>query len=268
MKNHNALIKHINKKLQDKTKKWRKILKTLTLIEEILKNGSQEAVKILKRDEFLILNLENFEFKKGNLDRGLKIREKAKKIIYELHNLDPLIYFSIKKDNKNNSRIDKKYSKFENLDKSDENLIYKSERKKRSKTYDVKKVRIVESEFINKYEKKKFSNLGGEEDLSKNISNFRIDKDIIISKNEVLTSILKKPKHKNKIEIEEEKNEIENKIENENEEEKINYDNVDFSRLSNMDFNTLTKSKSEFDLKKIKKNQLEIIEEDEEINFL
>lgn len=185
--------------------------------------------------------------------------------------MDFNVYFSIKKDHKKNEE--------ENFAKSDFG--------KRSKTCDVKKVRIVESEFVMKIDKKRFSDL--EEDLSKNISSFKPDKDLIISKNEeVLKSALKKidKNEKNEkigiideneeifVNLEKEKNDN-NKIlgnsKNENLDElekKIDYNKVDFSELSTMDFTTLTKSRSQFDLRKNSVNELEVIDEDEEINFL
>ena len=66
------MLKHVFKKLQGPYKKWRKILKTLTLVETILKKGSHRAVKGLKNKVFLVKNLFEFSYIEGTMDRGIK----------------------------------------------------------------------------------------------------------------------------------------------------------------------------------------------------
>lgn len=66
------LLKHIFKKLQGPYKKWRKILKTLYLMDAVLKRGSHRAVKEFKAKVFLVKNLYEFSFIEGTMDRGVK----------------------------------------------------------------------------------------------------------------------------------------------------------------------------------------------------
>lgn len=72
------MLKHIYKKLQGPTKKWRKILKTLYLIDAVLKKGSYRAVKELKTKVFLVKTLFEFLFIEGTIDRGVKSKVKSK----------------------------------------------------------------------------------------------------------------------------------------------------------------------------------------------
>lgn len=66
------LLKHVFKKLQGPYKKWRKILKTLYLMDIVLKRGSHKAVKEFKNKVFLVKNLYEFSYIEGTMDRGVK----------------------------------------------------------------------------------------------------------------------------------------------------------------------------------------------------
>lgn len=67
-----VLLKHIFKRLQSPSKKWRKIVKTLSLIDVLLARGSKKSVFELKNKVFLVQNLSTFTFHDGPLDRGAK----------------------------------------------------------------------------------------------------------------------------------------------------------------------------------------------------
>lgn len=64
-------MKHVNKKLQEDKKKWRKILKTLNLIAVIVEMGSRKAVQEIKQQNFLIKQLHSFSYAEGSMDRGI-----------------------------------------------------------------------------------------------------------------------------------------------------------------------------------------------------
>ena len=66
------MLKHVFKKLQGPYKKWRKILKTLALMDTVLKKGSHRAVKEFKSKVFLVKNLFEFSYIEGTMDRGVK----------------------------------------------------------------------------------------------------------------------------------------------------------------------------------------------------
>ena len=60
---------------------WRRVLKSLTAIEFIIKNGSPPAVIQFKRDMYKISALSNFSHPENGIDRGNAVREKVNLII-------------------------------------------------------------------------------------------------------------------------------------------------------------------------------------------
>ena len=56
-------------------------LQTLTLIEFLVKNGSERTVDAAKDHIYKIRNLESFSFYEGNIDKGSGVREKSKQLI-------------------------------------------------------------------------------------------------------------------------------------------------------------------------------------------
>ena len=66
------MLKHVFKKLQGPYKKWRKILKTLILINVIVEKGSKRAIAQFQNKVFLIHNLFEFSYIEGSMDRGAK----------------------------------------------------------------------------------------------------------------------------------------------------------------------------------------------------
>lgn len=66
------MLKHVFKKLQEPSKKWRKILKALMLMNTVIKNGSQRAVSEFSSKLFLVKNLYEFSYIEGTMDRGVK----------------------------------------------------------------------------------------------------------------------------------------------------------------------------------------------------
>ena len=61
-------------------RKWRRIYKTLTLIEHLLKFGSNSCVSEIKEEEYRIRILQDFTYHEDKIERGNGIREKAKYI--------------------------------------------------------------------------------------------------------------------------------------------------------------------------------------------
>ena len=58
------------KKLSIRASKWLKILKTLFLIEHILRTGNLKFAEHLREDEYKLKNLFNFSFYEGKADKG------------------------------------------------------------------------------------------------------------------------------------------------------------------------------------------------------
>ena len=68
-------------KLQSQPVQWRRILKSLTAIEFIVKNGSPPAVIQFKRDMYKISSLCNFTYSENGMDRGNSVREKVNLVV-------------------------------------------------------------------------------------------------------------------------------------------------------------------------------------------
>ncbi len=69
-----VLLKHVFKRLQCAPEKWRKVLKTLSLVEALVAKGSKKVIFELKNKIFLINNLGKFSFFENSIDRGLQSR--------------------------------------------------------------------------------------------------------------------------------------------------------------------------------------------------
>ncbi|KAJ1613389.1 epsin like ENTH/VHS domain [Cryptosporidium canis] len=73
--------KCIGECLSEKPSKWRKIFKTLVLVEYLLKNGIDRFVDDIKEYIYKIRHLQDFHYSEEGRDRGAGIREKSKYIL-------------------------------------------------------------------------------------------------------------------------------------------------------------------------------------------
>ena len=69
-----VLLKHVFKRLQSPAEKWRKVLKTLTLVEVLVAKGSKKVIFEFKNKIFLINNLGKFSHFENSIDRGHQSR--------------------------------------------------------------------------------------------------------------------------------------------------------------------------------------------------
>ena len=60
---------------------WRVIFKGLTLLEHLLKNGSERCVDDARNHSHLLRNMDRFNYYEGTVDRGVGVREKSKQIV-------------------------------------------------------------------------------------------------------------------------------------------------------------------------------------------
>ena len=79
--NVERVSKFLYTKLESQAPQWRRILKSLTAIEFVIKNGSPPAVIQFKRDLYKISTLCNFSYMEGSIDRGAAIRERVNLIV-------------------------------------------------------------------------------------------------------------------------------------------------------------------------------------------
>eukprot|EP00930_Biecheleria_cincta_P082834 TRINITY_DN72485_c0_g1_i1.p1 TRINITY_DN72485_c0_g1~~TRINITY_DN72485_c0_g1_i1.p1 ORF type:complete len:506 (-),score=107.07 TRINITY_DN72485_c0_g1_i1:50-1567(-) len=66
--------------LKGNQEKWRRILKTLIMLEYLLKNGSDTILAELRTEQLSIRRLTSYQCREEGVDRGSGVREKAEKI--------------------------------------------------------------------------------------------------------------------------------------------------------------------------------------------
>jgi epsin len=75
------VMKHIWKRLSSERKNWRRILKTLSLIEYLIKNGSPRCIQEFRDEIYQIRTLQDFSHYEDGQDRGAAIREVSKRVV-------------------------------------------------------------------------------------------------------------------------------------------------------------------------------------------
>lgn len=60
---------------------WRVIFKGLTLLEHLVKNGSERCVDDARNHSHLLRSLDKFNYYEGTVDRGVGVREKSKQLV-------------------------------------------------------------------------------------------------------------------------------------------------------------------------------------------
>jgi len=67
--------------LEGRPAAWRVVFKALTLLEHLIKNGSERMVEDARNKDHKLRSLYNFNYFEGQQDRGLGVREKSKQIV-------------------------------------------------------------------------------------------------------------------------------------------------------------------------------------------
>jgi epsin len=60
---------------------WRVVFKGLTLLEHLIKNGSERCVDDARNHSHVLRHLHNFNYYEGTIDRGVGVREKSKQLV-------------------------------------------------------------------------------------------------------------------------------------------------------------------------------------------
>lgn len=60
---------------------WRVVFKGLTLLEHLIKNGSERCVDDARNHSHVLRSLHRFNYYEGTVDRGLGVREKSKQLV-------------------------------------------------------------------------------------------------------------------------------------------------------------------------------------------
>ncbi|OII73621.1 epsin like ENTH VHS domain-containing protein [Cryptosporidium ubiquitum] len=92
--------KCIGECLSEKPTKWRKIFKTLVLVEYLLKNGIDRFVDDFKEYMYKVRHLQDFCYTEEGKDKGVGIREKSKYILNLMN--DPVLLKTERKKAKDN----------------------------------------------------------------------------------------------------------------------------------------------------------------------
>ncbi|CAN6666641.1 hypothetical protein TRVA0_038S00760 [Trichomonascus vanleenenianus] len=85
------ILNIIEKRLTDKSKNWRHVMKALTLLLYCVYEGSEDVILWLRRHMFLIKTLREFRYADSkNIDQGGPIRSKARVLTELIENEDKL----------------------------------------------------------------------------------------------------------------------------------------------------------------------------------
>ena len=85
---YNVIMKLMWEAMDGRPAAWRQVFKSLTLLEHLIKNGSDRAVEDARSHGHKIRSLYNFNYYEGTTDRGVGVREKAKQIMEVLQDND------------------------------------------------------------------------------------------------------------------------------------------------------------------------------------
>lgn len=75
------IMQMLFKRMNDHGKNWRHVYKALTLLEYLVKNGSEKVATQCKENLYSIQTLKDFQFVEDGKDHGANVREKAKEIV-------------------------------------------------------------------------------------------------------------------------------------------------------------------------------------------
>ena len=63
-------MKHVWSAMSSTVTNWRKVFKSLNLVEHLIKNGNERVVEDARDHMFKIRTLTDFNFYEGSIDRG------------------------------------------------------------------------------------------------------------------------------------------------------------------------------------------------------
>lgn len=84
------ITKAFEEKLQSEPHRWRRILKTLTLLEFIIKNCGEDVLPEMLSEQTKVRRLQNFQYSEEGKERGQIVRDKATAIV-ELCSSQPML---------------------------------------------------------------------------------------------------------------------------------------------------------------------------------
>ncbi|KAG5175034.1 hypothetical protein JKP88DRAFT_259252 [Tribonema minus] len=76
--------------LESPPREWRKVFKALSLLEHLIKNGTERVVEDARDRMHRITTLSQFNYYEGHADKGSGVREKSKQLIELLKSNDTI----------------------------------------------------------------------------------------------------------------------------------------------------------------------------------
>ena len=70
------------KRLNDHGKNWRHVYKALTLLDYLIKTGSEKVAQQCKENIFAIQTLKDFMYVEENKDQGVNVRWEKERIVF------------------------------------------------------------------------------------------------------------------------------------------------------------------------------------------
>ena len=70
------------KRLNDHGKNWRHVYKALTLLDYLIKTGSEKVAQQCKENIFAIQTLKDFMYVEENKDQGVNVRWERERIVF------------------------------------------------------------------------------------------------------------------------------------------------------------------------------------------
>ena len=74
------------KRLNDHGKNWRHVYKALTLLDYLIKTGSEKVAQQCKENIFAIQTLKDFMYVEENKDQGVNVRWERERIVFNHFN--------------------------------------------------------------------------------------------------------------------------------------------------------------------------------------
>ena len=86
-----VVMQNVWKRVNESGKNWRIVYKALTLLEYLIRNGSERSVEDGRDHIYQIRTLCDFQYTEpGGVDQGINVREKSRQIVDLLNDRDRL----------------------------------------------------------------------------------------------------------------------------------------------------------------------------------
>ncbi|EQC26979.1 hypothetical protein SDRG_15194 [Saprolegnia diclina VS20] len=85
---YNLIMKKVWEGMDVEARQWRTVFKALTLLDHLIKNGTERVVENARDHMFKLRTLSDFNYYDGSADKGAGVREKVKQVLEMLNDND------------------------------------------------------------------------------------------------------------------------------------------------------------------------------------